>query len=212
MSRLRACWVTHAPVGVGCHPEDVDLAGCKLDHEQHVQALEQDRVDVEEVDGQDPFGLRGEELPPRQTRAVWRRVGARPVEEQPDSACRNRVPKPRELTMDAPVPHVGFSVAIRRVRRRSSDETEGRPGGRCGLVQWCLTSWRCQRSRVCGVTSRWRRRCLGSRRVNADSVARSGQVGRGRATCRRRTATSCRSTRISVFLDACPRPAMRASR
>ena len=46
---------------------------------------------------------------------------------------------------------------------------------------------------------------LESSRDNAESTARSGKEGRGRATCRRKTATSCRNTRISAFLDACRR-------
>jgi hypothetical protein len=45
----------------------VDPAGRQLDHQQHVPTLEQDRVDVEDVGGQDRFALRGQELPPRQT-------------------------------------------------------------------------------------------------------------------------------------------------
>jgi hypothetical protein len=36
-------------------------------------------------------------------------------------------------------------------------------------------------------------------------TARSGQKERGRLTCRRRTVTSWRKTRISAFLDACAR-------
>jgi hypothetical protein len=51
------------PGRVGGHPEDVDPAGGKLDHKQHVQALEQDRVDLEEVARQHALGLRGQELP-----------------------------------------------------------------------------------------------------------------------------------------------------
>jgi hypothetical protein len=51
----------------------VHPAGGKLDHEQHVQTLEQSRVEVEAVDRQDAFGLCGQELSPRQSRAVRRR-------------------------------------------------------------------------------------------------------------------------------------------
>ncbi len=46
------------PGRIGGHAEDVYPAGGKLQHEQHVQALQQHRVDVEEVAGQDPLGLR----------------------------------------------------------------------------------------------------------------------------------------------------------
>lgn len=49
---------------VGGDAQDVDGAGGKLDHEQHVQAPEQDGVDVEQVARQDPLGLDGKELPP----------------------------------------------------------------------------------------------------------------------------------------------------
>jgi CRP-like cAMP-binding protein len=74
-------------------------------------------------------------------------------------------------------------------------------------VSWAIAEElnRRQRSNVPGVTNRLCRRCLESSRVNAESTARSGQEGRGRATCRRKTATSCRNTRISAFLDACLR-------
>jgi hypothetical protein len=64
---------------------------------------------------------------------------------------------------------------------------DGRPGGRWGWVQWRLSSSRCQRRSVSGVTSRGRRRCVGSSRANADRTARSAQEGRGRAICRRRS-------------------------
>jgi len=46
------------PSRAGGHHEDVDLAGRQLDHQQHVPTLEQDRVDVEDVGGQDRFALR----------------------------------------------------------------------------------------------------------------------------------------------------------
>jgi hypothetical protein len=49
------------------------------------------------------------------------------------------------------------------------------------------------------------RRCLGRSLVKAARTARSGQVGCGLVTCRRSTATSCRSTRISAFLETCLR-------
>jgi hypothetical protein len=39
-------------VGVGGHAEDVHVPGCHLHDEQHVQAPEEDGVDVKEVAGQ----------------------------------------------------------------------------------------------------------------------------------------------------------------
>src|SRR6266508_4079655 len=43
----------------------------------------------------------------------------------------------------------------------------------------------------------------GPAQANAARMARSGQEERGRLTCRHKTATSWRKTRISAFLDAC---------
>jgi hypothetical protein len=71
---------------VGGDAQDMNAAGGKLDHKQHIQALEQDGIDVEEVAGQDSLGLGGKELPPSQPRTAWRRVDACPFEEQPHRA------------------------------------------------------------------------------------------------------------------------------
>jgi hypothetical protein len=54
-------------VRVGGDTEDVQDAALDLDHEQHVEAAEKDRVDVEEVCCHDPLGLGGEELRPGRT-------------------------------------------------------------------------------------------------------------------------------------------------
>jgi hypothetical protein len=81
----------------------VDPAGGKLPHEQHVQALEQHRVGVEEVARQDPLGLGGQELPPGQPCTTWRRVDAGSVEEQPHGTWCDLVPESGELTVDAPI-------------------------------------------------------------------------------------------------------------
>jgi hypothetical protein len=49
-----------------CHPEYVDPAGGDLDHEQHVQPLQEHGVHGEEVHRQHTLGLGVEELPPGQ--------------------------------------------------------------------------------------------------------------------------------------------------
>jgi hypothetical protein len=49
--------------------EDVDAAGGVLDDEERVEPLQGDRVDVEQVAGQDRLGLHAEELRPGRT--VW---------------------------------------------------------------------------------------------------------------------------------------------
>ena len=52
------------PGGVGGDPGDVHAAAAVLDHDEHVEAAEEDGVDVGEVDREDRVGLRGEELSP----------------------------------------------------------------------------------------------------------------------------------------------------
>jgi hypothetical protein len=92
------------PGRVGGDAQDVDAAGGKLDHEQHIQPPEQHRVDMEQVARQDPLGLDGQELSPGQPRAAWRWIDACPVKEQPHRAWREPVTKPGELTVDTPIP------------------------------------------------------------------------------------------------------------
>ena len=58
MSRLRACWVSQAPVGVGGHAEQVHAAGGVLDDEERVEPVQRDGVEVEQVAGQDRVCLR----------------------------------------------------------------------------------------------------------------------------------------------------------
>jgi hypothetical protein len=50
--------------GVRSDAQDVHLPGLDLHHEEDVQALEEHRVNVQEVAGQDPRRLGGQELPP----------------------------------------------------------------------------------------------------------------------------------------------------
>jgi hypothetical protein len=51
-------------VGVGGHAGQVDASGVELDEEQHVEPLQPDRVDGEEVTRHDSGGLLAEERPP----------------------------------------------------------------------------------------------------------------------------------------------------
>jgi hypothetical protein len=56
------------------HTDDVDLPGGDLNEEQHVDPLQEHRVDGEEVTGQDRARLGGEELPPGRPGPSWCRV------------------------------------------------------------------------------------------------------------------------------------------
>ena len=64
-------------VGVGAHPEAEDPAGLQVHERQHVQGVKEDRLDGEEVAGDDALGLGAKELTP--VRAVRRGAGPRPA-------------------------------------------------------------------------------------------------------------------------------------
>src|SRR5512133_455330 len=69
-----------------CHPKHVDLAAGHLQHEQHVQPLQEHGVHGEEVHRQHAVGLCPEELPPGQRRPLGHRFDAGPVKDGPDGA------------------------------------------------------------------------------------------------------------------------------
>ena len=82
----------------------------------------------------------------------------------------------------------------------------GRPGLRCEYVQRRATSRRCQRSNVSGRTENTFQLRRGRCRLSAASSTRSRSSNRGCPTCRRRTDSSCRSTRISNSFARSRRP------
>jgi hypothetical protein len=64
MARLRASWVSQAPVGCVVTPRMWDLAGGVFDDEERVEAGQGGGVDVEQVPGEDRVCLDAEELGP----------------------------------------------------------------------------------------------------------------------------------------------------
>ncbi len=84
--------------------------------------------------------------------------------------------------------------AVRAVRER--------PARAVGYVHFRRTSSRCHRSRVCGVMRNEGQRSLGRTRLAAARKTRSIGRSDGRATCRRRIFTWCRSTAISTSFEA----------
>ncbi len=112
------------------------------------------------------------------------------------------VPQAEQLTLDPPVPPPGDSAGPAcSTSSQTSCGTGGRPAA-LEYVHFLLSRRRCQASNVPGVTIRCNCRRLGSSRATAAITARSAQSGLGRVTCRRKTATSCRSTKISASLAA----------
>ena len=69
--------------GVGGNAGDVHAAGGVLDHDQHIEAAQEDGVDVGEVDGEDGLGLGGEELSPGGSGAWWGGVDAGGLKDLP---------------------------------------------------------------------------------------------------------------------------------
>jgi hypothetical protein len=101
-------------------------------------------------------------------------------------------------------PHRGFSRARRTTRPRTCRRIPGRPARR-GQVQRFATKRRCQRSSVVGVIMKDRQRVRGRSWLAPAKNMRSIVVIAGRRVCRRRVASSCRSTTISNSLKSCER-------
>ena len=84
-------------------------------------------------------------------------------------------------------PHLGFSRPRRMTRSLIAGSSGGRPRvPRLRYVHFLLTSSRCHRSRVWGVTRREDHRSLGSSRLATVMRTRSIRRNRGRPTFRRR--------------------------
>ena len=101
ITKLRACWVTHCPVGCRGDPEDVDLTRTDLEEEEHIDPAQQHGVHGEQVAGQHRLRLRPAELPPRGPAASRRGVDTRPAQDVPHRRGRDPVADADQLTVDA---------------------------------------------------------------------------------------------------------------
>ncbi len=97
-------------------------------------------------------------------------------------------------------PQRGFSRATRRISATSWSARGGRPPRRSGWVHLRVTSWRCHRRIVPGVTRNVDQRPRGSARLSTARIARSAGRNSGRLTWRRSTLSWWRSTAISTSL------------
>jgi hypothetical protein len=86
------------PVGIRRGPGQVNPASRQLDEEQDVEALEEDRVDGQEVALEDARCLLTKKLRPARLMAQWRRLDPRLPENRPDCARRDLDPEPDQLT------------------------------------------------------------------------------------------------------------------
>jgi hypothetical protein len=60
--------------GMGGDPGDVHAATAVLDHDEDIEAAQEDGVDVGDIDREDRMGLRGQELPPGRPGPSWRGI------------------------------------------------------------------------------------------------------------------------------------------
>src|SRR6266511_5090861 len=92
-----------AAVRVGRDPGEVDAPGRKLYEEQHVEALQEERVDGKEVALQDARRLSPQELAPVLLEPLRSRLDSCLLQNRPDGACGQVDPETDQLALDPPV-------------------------------------------------------------------------------------------------------------
>ena len=119
-AKLRATWVTQGPMGlVGGDAEQVHPAPVDLDHEKHGEAPQCDRVDGEEVGGQDALGLGTQELASGGARAPRRGREAMAAQDRGDTGLEDGDAELLELAHDAEV------ALARVVSCQANDQLDG---------------------------------------------------------------------------------------
>src|SRR5579872_2588744 len=93
--------------------EDPDAAGAVLDGGQDVDLRAVEEIGDEEVQRQDPLGLRAEELRPAGAVPARCRADARVLEDLPDRGWRHRDASPAGSPWIRRYPHDSFSRASR---------------------------------------------------------------------------------------------------
>jgi hypothetical protein len=133
--------------GVGGHAEDVYATGGVFDDEERVELVQVDRVEVEQVAGEDAVGLCAEELGPGRTGPPWRAIDACGGEDLPDDGGADLVAESGELPWRRRYPQRGFSVARRTISARTPAGMAGRPGRMWAVIQ--------RRRRADGASAGW---------------------------------------------------------
>ena len=96
------------PGGVGGDPGDVHAAAVVLDHDEDVEAAQEDGVDVGEVDREDRVGLRGQELSPGRAGPSGRGIESRRPSRSSRRSRRRRMAEADQLALDASVAPAGI--------------------------------------------------------------------------------------------------------
>jgi len=165
---------------------------------------------MQEVTGQDARGLGSQELPPGRRRPPRRGAEADGGQDPPDRPLPHPVPQTEHLALDAPTPpaRVLPSQLLHQCTHLGRDRrpTWGIGVGPFPLDQPPAPGQQGSRGHD-PVQSQapGQQPGQGGSLARAASTARSAQSGRGRATCRRKTATSWRRIRISASLAASQR-------
>src|SRR6266545_6122228 len=212
VARLLRC---PAAVGVRGTGHVLDPSRRQRNEEQHVDPLQKGGLNGEKVAGQRCRRLLTQERSPRQPRSLRsRRQGPASISTLRTVVGETTTPRPLSSPTIRRYPQCGFSLARRRINAPTGGSSGGLPRFVCGYVQRRATSWRCQRSSVSGLTGKLGHVERGSERLKAARNARSARVSLGRADCRRRTASSWRSARISNSFDRrdCPNSHTSANR
>ena len=176
----------------------------ELDEEQHIEPLQRDRLDGEEIDREHALCLRSQKGTPGQPDAFAGRAESRLAQDLRDGRRRDGDAEPVQLARDPLVAPARVLPRQPQHQLAISSPIGGRPL-RLEYVQRRATRRRCQRSSVAGVTRSDRQRDRGNNRLAAARKTRSVIVSCGRLVCRRSTESSCRSTTISSSLKSCER-------
>jgi hypothetical protein len=149
------------------HPTAVEL-----DEEEHVQPLQPDRLDGEEVDRDHAMCLGSQELAPGEPRALPGRPEASLAKQLAHGRGRYRDAEPAKLADDPLI--APPSVLTREAQHELADLAPNwRAADSTGYVQRFATSRRCHRSSVVGVTTNERQLDRGSSRLAAARNTRS---------------------------------------
>src|SRR5436190_16303088 len=130
--RLHACWGYPAAVRVGRDPGQVDAPRRQLDEKQHVEALQEQRIDGEKVAFQDARRL----LTKNSAQFCSSRLGAGSIRASfrivQTVLAASWTPSPTSSPWIRRYPQPRFSRAIRTTSSRTAARVGGSPGRRHG--------------------------------------------------------------------------------
>ena len=94
--------------GMGGDPGDVHAATAVLDHDEDIEAAQEDGVDVGEIYREDRMGLRGQELLPGRPGPSWRGIESGVLEDLPDGRGGHGMAESDQLPLNPSVAPPGI--------------------------------------------------------------------------------------------------------